>query len=106
MAYRQGCRRELQNVKPEAIAAFDAWSGRMGFSKRRDAFLYLTRAMAGGRVAVMDKLTRDILVGAAKEEVMREVRPVAQQEAKIVLWELGFIEDPGPLGIDPLCENS
>jgi hypothetical protein len=67
----------------------------MGFKSHGAAFYYLVRAIQDDRLHVWDKATKDILVGAAKEETLLQARMAARQEAKIVLWEEGFISDPG-----------
>jgi hypothetical protein len=87
----------IRGVKPEAIASFDRWSTQMGFKGRLEAFLFVVRAMAGNRLAIMDRLTKDTLIGAATEATMNEVRSVTRHEVDVRLWELGFIDDPGAI---------
>lgn len=85
----------IRGVKPEAIASFDRWSTQMGFKGRLEAWLFIVRAMAGNRLAIMDKLTKDALIGSVNEAMMNEVRALVHHEVDVRLWELGFIDDPG-----------
>ena len=83
----------INGVDKAAIRGFDAWCSYMGFT-RRAGFYFLVRAMGDQRLMVMDKATKNILVGAAKEETLLEARLTARREARNVLWEEGFIADP------------
>ena len=85
----------ISRVDPGACTTFDAWSRGLGFTGRREAFLFLTRAMRDGRLAVMDKLTKELLVGDAREYVLRQARAESRHETRKVLYEEGFISDPG-----------
>lgn len=85
----------IKNLEPGAIRTFDAWAAVMGFKGRKPAFLFLARAMKDKRLLVMDLVTREILVGDAREETLLEARIAARNEARIVLYEEGFISDPG-----------
>jgi hypothetical protein len=85
----------IANLPPKAVAVFDAWMLKEGYSSRRAAFVYLAKAMSGDRLLVLDRPTKEILVGAAKGETLVEARRAAREEARIVLWEEGFIADPG-----------
>jgi hypothetical protein len=83
----------VTSVDKAAIRSFDAWCSYMGFT-RRAGFYFLVRAMGDNRLMVMDKVTKNVLVGAAKEETLLEARLAARREARNVLWEEGFIADP------------
>jgi hypothetical protein len=85
----------INRVGAGAIRTFDAWLAQMGFQGRKDAFLFLMRAVRDNRLLVMDKLTREILVGDAREDTLLQARAAARHEARIVLYEEGFISDPG-----------
>lgn len=85
----------IKHVGAGAIRTFDAWLTEMGFAGRKDALLFLARAMRDGRLLVMDKLTKEILVGDARDNTLLAARAAARHEAKIVLYEEGFISDPG-----------
>lgn len=84
----------ITNLDPRAVRAFDAWAEGHGFHARNAAFTYITRAMANNRIAVMDKLTKALLVGEAEENLLVQARWAARNEARMVLWEEGFISDP------------
>jgi hypothetical protein len=93
----------ISNCDARSIKVFDNWLLKRGFKGRKAGFYYLAVAMSENRLLIFDKLTKDILVGAAKDETLLEARMTARQEAKVVLYEEGFISDPG--GVDMIVRT-
>lgn len=65
-----------------------------GCSSRQALVQMLAMAWREGRMPILDKTSRDVLVGASREEVMREARRAARAEVNLRMYELGFISDP------------
>ena len=84
----------IKDVEQAANRVFDLWAEGMGFKTRRPTFYFLVRAMQDNRLLVMDRPTREVLVGAAKDETLLQARLAARKEARNVLYEEGFISDP------------
>lgn len=85
----------IANIDTAAVRVLDEWCTFMGFAGRRAGLIYLARAMRDNRLLIMDNVTRDCLVGAAKATVLEAAREEARHTAKVVLYEQGFISDPG-----------
>jgi len=85
----------INAIDANAVKVFDSWCAYMGFRGRKAGMLYLTRAMRDDRLLVMDKVTRECLVGAATDTIIDLARREAAHAAKVVLYQEGFISDPG-----------
>ena len=83
----------VNGLEEKYVRVFDSWIYKMGFRSRKAALMFLCHAMYDKRLFVMDRGTKEILVGAARDDTMAEARRIAREEARIVLWEEGFISD-------------
>jgi len=69
---------------------FVEWANELGMNTPVKLFHYLCAAYRDGRVMVLDRPTHQALFEATRERSLREARRVARQEAKNVLFEMGY----------------
>lgn len=69
---------------------FVEWAAELGISKKDKLFHLLCQAYREGRVFILDRPTHQALFEATLDRTMREARRVARQEAKNVLFEMGY----------------
>ena len=67
-----------------------------GYTRLSDFLKFLATAFEDERVLVLDRLTKELLVGAAEEIVLSKARKAAREEALYTLYEEGYRATPYP----------
>lgn len=85
---------QVTGISEDDYRYFQESKLKLGIESTADWFRIITRASSEGRLLLLDAPTRDVLVGASREEVLREARQTARRAARVVLFEEGFISSP------------
>lgn len=80
----------MKYTTTEDDAIFTDWMLSLGMNTPQKLFAHLCRAWKEGRVLVLDHATQQALVSASMERTAQVARRAARQEARDVLFEMGF----------------
>jgi hypothetical protein len=81
-------------VPPETRQGLNDMAAAYCFKDRNEFVTFLVQTWRDGCVAIMDKNTKELLVGAAEEKVLTQAKRVARQETWFTLYEEGFRSTP------------
>jgi len=82
------------NVRPETRGRITSAMAEFGFSDRGEFFDMLFLAYSEGRLAVLDRVTKECLVSAAEDRVLTKAKRAARDETHLVLFEEGYRATP------------
>ncbi len=61
---------------------------------RASVVMFIAKAYEDGRLIVLDKVTKECLVSAAEERILKLAKKTAREEVLYQLWNEGYRTDP------------
>ena len=80
----------INNSTTEDDVSFTEWTAELGMSHPSKLYHHLCQAYRDGRVLILDRPTQQALIEATRETTLREARRVARNEARNLLFEMGY----------------
>lgn len=81
---------KMATTLPRDDLTFTEWAVDLGMSNPAKLIHHLCEAYREGRVCILDRPSYQALFQATLERTLRETRKVARQEARNLLFEMGF----------------
>jgi hypothetical protein len=92
--FPDGFRDVTLRVPEETREGLNKMTAAYGFKDRNEFVSFLVKMWSEGVVAVMDKGSKELLVGAAEDKILTLAKRAARSETNYVLWQLGFKATP------------
>ena len=81
-------------VSDETKRLYDQMSADFGFTDRADLLRFLCKMNADGLLLIVNKATKDALIAASEERVVKVATRTAREATHYVLWEEGYRATP------------